>query len=409
MSRRLPTASLLPGLLLAVGLPAQVVGTVDTIDGRHFEGEITVTGGVTGGTSSGDVVITTSTGEVRLQVAELMGLQPARATPRRLTALHRVWLRSGAELPCVEVGIAAGDGPAAFDATLPCGATLRLPIGMVRALRHAGAARPEPALFAADLREPPKNDDLLFVFKDEQAQRSAVRLTGATGGQVAFDLRGKSYEFGFDGVAAIVFGQNTGFAPDRQPKPRTVVELTTGERLEGRLLALDQQLRLGLDEGVELTVPATALLRMSIASDRLVRLSELTPKVEQTPAFDRVWPWTVDRAIAGGSFQLGGKPYERGIGLVPRTRLTYDVGGKFDSFEATIGIDDRGGPAADAVFRVFVEDRLAFEQKLDRRSAPQPISIDLGRCQRLALEVDFGANYDLGDHCVFADARVVQK
>ena len=28
----------------------------------------------------------------------------------------------------------------------------------------------------------------------------------------------------------------------------------------------------------------------------------------------------------------------------------HDVGGKFDSFEATIGIDDRGGPAADAVF-----------------------------------------------------------
>ncbi|MCA8963308.1 MAG: NPCBM/NEW2 domain-containing protein [Planctomycetes bacterium] len=402
MSLRLPTASFVLGVLLAAGLPAQVVGTVDTVDGRHLEGAITVA-------ESGDVVVTTATGEVRLQVAELMGLVPAKAAPRRLTALHRVWLRSGAGRPCVELAIATGEGPAAIAAELPCGAKLRLPIGMLHALRHAGATRPEPALFAADLREPAKNDDLLFVTKDEREQRSAVRVTGASGGQVAFDLRGKSYEFAFDGVAAIVFGQNTGFAPDRQPKPRTVVELTTGERLEGRLLALDEQLRLRLDEGVELAVPAKALMRMSVASDRLVRLSELTPKVEQTPAFDRVWPWTVDRAIDGGAFQLGGRQYERGIGMVPLTRLTYDLGGRFDSFEATIGIDDRGGPAADAVFRVFVEDRLAFEQKVDRRSAPQQISIDLARCQRLALEVDFGANYDLGDHCVFADARVVQK
>lgn len=403
MSRRLPRLPTVLGpLLLVAGLHAQVVGTVLTIDGRRLEGPITVA-------ENGAVVVTTATGETRLELAELVELTPAKVTPRRLTTLHRVWLRSGTELPCVEIAVADGEGPAAIAAQLPCGATLRLPIGMLRALRHAGAQRPEPALFGADLQKPATNEDQLFVVKDGREQRSSVLVTGARGGQIAFDLRGRSYEFAFDGVAAIVFGQNTGFAPDRQPKPRTVIELSTGERLEGRLVALGERLRLLLDEGVEVDVPTTVLSHMSIASDRLVRLSELTPKVEQTPAFDRVWPWTTDRAIGGAGFVLAGRRFERGIGMVPRTRLTYDLGGRFDAFEATIGIDDRGGPAADAVFRVFVEDRLAFEERFDRRSAPKAISIDLTRCQRLALEVDFGANYDLGDHCVFADARVVQK
>lgn len=405
-SRPAPAAPFAAGLLawsllFAIAAPAQIAGRVETIDGRVLEGRMGVA-------TTGAVTVATAEGDVTFDLAELLEFTPTKATPRHLTALHRIWLRSGQELPCTELALADASPPA-VQATLPCGATLQLPIGMLAALRHAGAQRPEPALLAEDLRDRPKNDDVLFVVKDERAQRSLVRVTGVAQGQVSFDLRGKTYEFGFDGVAAIVFGQNTGFAPDRQPKPRTVVAFTTGERLEGKLLEFGERVRLRLDEGVEVVAAATAVAGLTVASDRLVRLHELTPTVEQTPAFDRVWPWTVGRSVAGPGFKLGGKDFARGIGMVPRTRLTFDLGGRFDTFEAVLGIDDRAGPAADAIFRVIVDDRVVFEERFDRRTAPLPMSLPLARCQRLALEVDFGANYDLGDHCVFADARVVQK
>ncbi len=32
----------------------------------------------------------------------------------------------------------------------------------------------------------------------------------------------------------------------------------------------------------------------------------------------------------------------------------------------------------------------------------------LGAGNQLTLEVDFGASYDLGDHCVFADPRLLK-
>jgi hypothetical protein len=285
---------------------------------------------------------------------------------------------------------------------------LELPLGMVRAVRHAGESRPEPALFAADLREPPANDDLLYAVRDDKAQRSSVRITGVVGEQVAFDLRGRSYEFDFSGVAALVFGNNTGFAPDRQPKPRTVVALATGERLEGRLLGLGERLRLRLDEGAVVDVAATDLVELTVASDRLVRLGALTPEVEQTPAFDRTWPWTVDRSIGGPGFVLGGKQYAHGIGMVPRTRLTYRLDGKYDAFEAVVGIDDRAGSAGSAPCRILVDGVTLFETVLVP-GQPQPVSIELKRGNKLTLEVDFGRNYDLGDHCAFADARVIQR
>src|SRR5690606_20430393 len=117
------------------------------------------------------------------------------------------------------------------------------------------------------------------------------------------------YEFELSGVAAVVFGSNTGFAADRQARPRTVVALTTGERLEGKLLSIGESLRCRLDEGFVLDVPLPNLHRLEVSSDKLVWLSELQPAVVQTPAFDRVWPWHVDRSIAGPGFDLRGRHY----------------------------------------------------------------------------------------------------
>jgi hypothetical protein len=96
--------------------------------------------------------------------------------------------------------------------------------------------------------------------------------------------------------------------------------------------------------------------------------------------------------------------------MVPKTTQTFALAGKFDEFEATIGIEDRGGPQANAVFRVLVDGKVAFESKeMTISSTPETIRVPLGKCQALALQVDFGKNFDLGDICVFANARVVQK
>jgi len=75
-----------------------------------------------------------------------------------------------------------------------------------------------------------------------------------------------------------------------------------------------------------------------------------------------------------------------------------------------IGIDDRGGPAAHAIFRVYVDDKQMFESKPKvLGGAPSKVRVELNRAKTLSIEVDFGKNYDLGDFCAFADARLLQK
>lgn len=391
---------------LAPCLAAQSLrGELQTIDGRKFEGALTID-------AAGAVSLAGDGGTVTLSLPDVVSFAPAAAARNEVQAPHRIWLRSGQELPARALrGRAAADGrPAMLTVELPSGVAVDLPIGFVRAVRHGGSERPEPSRFAADLADPADNDDILFVQKDGQPHRSQVTITGLQSDRVEFTLRGTAYDFPLAGVTGIVFGRNTGFAPDRQPRPRTLVDLTTGERLEGRLLGIDSELRLRLDEGAEVRVPLALLYHLSVASDRLVWLSELQPNVEQTPAFDRVWPWGNDRSAAGPGFVIAGVAHDRGIGMVPRTRLTYELGGNYDVFEAAIGIDDRGGPAAHAIFRVLVDGKVVFESPPKVLGEPATLlHIELGRCQQLAIEVDFGKNYDLGDFCAFADARVLQR
>lgn len=394
-------------LLLATAASAQgLAGITSTIDGRLLAGQLSVDG-------EGRAKVVGARGETAIALGELTAFEVGGAAAVMVATPHRAWLRSGAEFSCVRItGVPPeADKPGRVALELPSGIRLEVPLVSLRALRHGGLERPEPTLFAADLRTPAANADLLYVVRDGKAQRSAVTIKAISTDKVDFLLRGDAYDFELSGVAAVVFGDNTGIAPDRQGKPRTRLELTTGELLEGRLLSLDgNSARCRLDEGIEVTVAAARLLRVTVASDRLEWLQDLVPQAQQTPAFDRTWPWTSGRSVAGPGFQLAGRAFARGIGMVPRTRLTYDLGGRFDRFEAMIGIDDRGGPEAHAVFRVLVDGAVVFESTpMARGEAAKAVRIELKKAKTLAIEADFGKNYDLGDHCAFADARVLQQ
>ena len=322
-----------------------------------------------------------------------------------------MWLRSGSLLPATRIdGVAAtASTPNQLLIELASGGELRVPLTTVAAVRSRAN---DPQTFTADRKEPDENRDYLYVVKDGAPQRFGVTIEAVRDGNVHFDLRGSSYEFplrGDNSVAAIVFGKNTGFAPDRLPAPRVQASLAGGEVCFGKLLAIGASVKLQLDEGAILEVPASRLLGLDVQSDKLAWLSSMQPRVEQTAAFDRVWPWTVDRSPAGPGIVLGGVTYARGLVMVPRTRLTFELGGRYDVFEAVLGFDERSGPQAHAIFRVLTDGKLLFEVTLSGPgSQPRLIHLQLARCRELTLEADFGNDFDLGDLCAFAEARVLQ-
>lgn len=401
-------AAALAATVLLAGAPAQAGPpcTVHTIDGRTLQGQVRLG-------DDGKVRVVGADGAATdLQLGDLLQIdQSASVPPGPPWRGSEVWLRSGMRLPIVRL---QGRRDAEREQTtvtleLPSGISVPVMLTQIRALRLCSEAD-APPVFRSDLHEPKETNDILLVERDGKSLRSSGNIGWLDGGKLQFEMLGRGYEVDLGTVRGVVFGRSTGFAPDRQPKPRASAVLKTGEHLEGRLLGLDASCRLRLDEGAVLELPRDQIVRIELVSDKLTWLSDLKPQVEQVPAFDRQWPWSADATPFGPGLRLHGKDYERGLCMVPRTRLTYDLGGRYDVFEAMVGIDDRGGPQANAVFRVLADGNTLFESEpMTLGLAPVALKLPLHACKQLVLEADFGKNYDLGDLCVFANARVVQQ
>ena len=385
----------------AQGLPA----VVRTIEGRSLSGSVTLADGKLEVRAADGGITTLPLDEAATIRADAGSRDKAKAAP------YAVWFRSGSFLPAVRIdGIGAGPGgPPAIRVESASGLSVEVPLSAVAAFRSRAN---DPQTFHADRAQPDDNRDYLYVVKAGEPQRFTVHVEAIVSGALRFDLRGSAYEFpvhGEDSVAAVVFGKNTGASPDPCCRPRCTVSLVGGETLRGGLLALAAEASVQLDEGPVLRLPSDALLGIDVVSDRLRVLSDLEPGVEQTPAFDRVRPWTRDRSPAGDGIRLAGVVYDRGFVLPPRTRLTFALDGSYDRFEAMVGFDERSGPLCDAVFRVFADGKVVFDAAMaGAKSAPVPVRLDIAGCKELALEADFGQHFDLGDLCAFADARVLR-
>jgi len=344
-------------------------------------------------------------------VLDMVALEAARSRPADLNIGGRLWLRSGVHLPVDEVRPAAGG----ITVTSPLFAgTATYPLRLIQAVRFPREQAVDNTRFAGALESPARAQDFFLALDgSDVVQRLQVKVLKITPEGVVVEFRGEEQNpVPMERAVGVVFGELTGAAPDPVANPRARILFRSGETLQGRIARLDAgNVQLETAEGIDLALRTRDVRRLEFVTDKLVYLSGLEPvKSEQVPAFDRTWPWMVDRSPNGNEILLGGTRYDRGLVLFPKTKLTFEVGGKFDHFETTIGIEDRAGPQAHAIFRVYADDEKVFESEpLTVGAEPKVLKLPITDAKNLIIEADFGKNFDLGDHCVFADARITQK
>lgn len=394
-------AALLLGATVAV---AQVPDRFRPIDGEVFEGLLERV------TENGEVQIRLADGSTKRLGLELLqgitlGARGAAPTERLGDML---WLRSRLALPARFDGVADGGGQFSVPWSKE---RIELPWRFVQAVRFDADGELDPG-FAAAVSSPPDSTDLLYARRaDGQIMRVSVQFVGLDPEQVRVRYEGEEQTIALSRVHGLIFGVDHGAPPDNVANPRIVATLRNGRELAGGLASMDEaRCRLRLDEGVVLDFASNSVAHLQVQSDRLVHLTDLTPETEQTPALDRSWPPLLDQGPGGGPIRLGGQSFARGLVLFPRTRLSYPLGGRFDVLETTIGLEDRAGPAAHAVFRILGDDRVLFDSgPVTPLSEPRAVRIPVTEVQRLTLEADFGENLDLGDLCVFAAPRLLKR
>ena len=127
-----------------------------------------------------------------------------------------------------------------------------------------------------------------------------------------------------------------------------------------------------------------------------------------------------DQGLSGGTIAIRGaddskQVYRKGLVLHAPSSVTYDLtGSEATAFRAVIGIDDNGAiddkSSSSSVFIVQVDGVEKYKSpsivKIDNGNIPVEADIPAG-AKTLTLITTDGGNGNNGDHCVWADARLL--
>ncbi len=252
----------------------------------------------------------------------------------------------------------------------------------------------------------PAEDVLISIGSDSaKTLRGRVERLDATGGSFVFG--GRSRSFLAEKALGVVFA--AGAAPG--PSAPASIVLADGSRFSGRVIGGDREtIRVDGSLGHDVSVPVSAISAVELRSPRLVYLSDLSAMDQKIEGrLHRPWPVRYDRNVANHTLSLGGQAFNKGIGVHSYTSLTFAIGGAFERFLATIGIDDAVRPNGSVLFRVLGDGKVLFDSGIiNGTDDPEDLNVDVAGVDQLTLEVDYGNSWDLSDHADWAEARLIK-
>ncbi len=306
-------------------------------------------------------------------------------------------------------GTITGEGSESVVAETPLGAALDLPFSSLAGLWFGGSDVEAAArlLFAESLANRLAGKDILVTRRDGEvaAIRGSITDLGPRGGHVRIGKTDRP--FSLENVAGIVFAIGLADAV-RWP---VSVGLIDGTGFAGRLLDADgETMRFGTPFGAEVAVRVERVGRLRFQSDRVVYLSDLTPKAEKAEGvLFAPSPARIDRSVANRPLAVDGEAFDRGIGVHAPSALTYALDGAYASFAGRVGIDDAVRPRGSVVFRVDGDGRRLFESEVvTGRDRARSFAVDVRGVATLVLSVDCATDMDLSDHADWCDVRLIK-
>jgi hypothetical protein len=137
-------------------------------------------------------------------------------------------------------------------------------------------------------------------------------------------------------------------------------------------------------------------------------LSDLAPsKVEETPFFGHRLPWRRNASLLGEPLRMDGRNYDRGVAVHSRCILTYELSGRYSTFETAVGFDDASKGKGRVECRVFADGHELYgNPDLKASGPPVQLKLPVSGAEQLRLLVDFGKEQDTGDRVIWANARL---
>jgi hypothetical protein len=359
-------------------------GSLTTLDGRSFEGDVKV--------ASGDALVVSPKGGSTTRV-ELVNV------------LSASFISSSDAVPDVPMskGIVMTDGSA-----LACESLLRADMELIRldvtgvdgrqiAVKTADVARIVLGMLSGELlkRVPPGGHSGVLLDGGDFVEGE---FRGIDGGKVRISsvLFGlQSFDAGRHAIAVILHDA-------REPADAPmIVRLSNGSVLAAKSVSFERgTTAISVDERCfgKLVAPVKDLIDLRAGGERLVSLADLTPHVSKENSPD-VKAHRLDATEWGTPPMLLGLSPRRCLGQSVGTSISFDLGEgtRYVSFVARAGVPAALVPAGRARFVVLVDGVERFRSEA-RTSVddPVPVAVSLKGAKTLTLRVENGDATDAG-------------
>ncbi|MBI1832173.1 MAG: NPCBM/NEW2 domain-containing protein [Planctomycetes bacterium] len=270
----------------------------------------------------------------------------------------------------------------------------------------------DPERFFAVLQAGARKRDVAYLKDGDRIEGALTALSRSAGCTLLND--GKKTQIPWTKLAGIAF--NT----DRQARLRTTkrfarVILEDGARVNLLDLHFEEKTRRFVGKtqfGAILQLPEANIIAFDVRQASAIDLSELTPaRYEHRPFLGVDWPLAKNAAATGGPLRLFGSTYESGLGTHAACSIAYKLDGKYQRFDALVGIDQasRKGRARAAIDLDGKRIDLCAGKELTPQAAPQSVRLDVRGIRTLTLIVEFGALGDVQANVNWAKARLVKN
>ncbi len=262
-------------------------------------------------------------------------------------------------------------------------------------------------LFDEQMQDPLTGKDVLITRSANEPKKVSGTLVSLDQAEGRFAVGGRERTFKLQTTYGLVLAKTVSSGMDHE----ATIFLIDGTALPGNLLpsgAEHVSVESYFAESIQ--IPVDKISRIGFFSDRVVFLSDLTPTSQDLSGLiHTAWPVRYDHSASNGPLLIDGTRFERGIGVHARAELTYNIGQEFETFAATIGIDDAVRPRGHVVFRILADGQTLFDSgPVTGTDALQAVSLPISGRGVLTILVDYGEQMDLSDHANWANARFIK-
>ena len=391
-------------ILLATALAAPQV-EVSTVDDR------TVTGTVAGLDASKITVKTDGTAaSVPLEsVLEVRFAPPQDQPPAKESELV-LRLNDGGRLSCRQIVLE----DRTFIADTLMAGTVKSPLAAVQAVRFRPADPPIEQKWSELLESAPERD-LLVVRNGDVLDRLEGTISALDEKNLTF-LVGET-RVPIDRTKPKLFGVIVGRGPVKQSaKVAGEVRFRNGDRLPVTSFSLKgSAIELVRTDGGTSMADLASLSAIDFGRGKVQFLSQIEPREKQHSPIvgtelDSVFDVRIDRSDAGPQtpIRIDGRTFQRGLVIHSRTRLTYRLNGDYRRFVAVAGIEELVRPNGKVTLTISADGEELFSSDVAGTDPAIPLDLDVSGRRELTIFVDFGGDWDDGDHLALGDARLIK-